>query len=98
MSFYVVFFSVSIIGPRSWTAVQHLRAVFTAVSATAYSLVLDCGHSAAQLSRAVVAKATLVAQASAAKKFFATETVTPWAIYSKMHDATKLEVSLTEDI
>ena len=85
-------------GPRSWTVIQHLRAVFTAVSATAYSLVLDCGHSAEQLSRTVVAKATLVAQAAAAKKFFATETVTPWAIYSKIHDATKLDVSLNDDI
>ena len=46
----------------------------------------------------MVAKATLVAQAAAAKKFFATETLAPWAIYSKMHDATKLEVSLTDDI
>ena len=46
----------------------------------------------------LVAKATLLAQAAAAKKLFATETVTPWAIYSKMDDATKLEVSLTEDI
>ena len=84
--------------PRSWTAIQHLRAVFTAVSTTAYALVMDCGHSAAQLSRAVVAKATLVAQAGAAKKLFATETVTPWAIYSKMHDATKMEVTLPEEI
>ena len=68
------------------------------MSTTAYALVIGCGHSAAQLSRAVVAKATLVAQAGAAKKLFATETVTPWAIYSKMHDATKPEVSLTDDI
>ena len=84
--------------PKSWTAFQHLRAAFTAVSTTAYALVMGCGHSAAQLSRAVVAKATLVAQAGAAKKLFPTETVTPWAIYSKMHDATKMEVTLPEEI
>ena len=86
------------IHPKSWTAFQHLRAAFTAVSTTAYALVMGCGHSAAQLSRAVVAKATLVAQAGAAKKLFPTETVTPWAIYSKMHDATKMEVTLPEEI
>ena len=84
--------------PKYWSAIQHLRAAFSAVSTTAYATVLDCGHSAAQLSRAVVAKATLLAQAAAAKKLFATETVTPWAIYSKMHDATKMAVSLPEAI
>jgi hypothetical protein len=82
---------------RSWSPFQMLRAAFAPVSSTAFGLVVGCGHSTASDAKAAVASCLLHSQAAAVQRVFEADDDIAWAVVSKMHDATRLEVTVPQD-
>ena len=85
----------------NWSPLQILRAEFTMRIANAFAAVLDCGNSLPLTARAAVAACVMWAQDAAAQTLFEQQgrqaLSQTWAIYCKMHDSTKLELTLSED-
>ena len=81
---------------NAWSATQILRACFTPVSAHAFGMVMGTGRSGANGARSVVAQVIADKQREAVERVFTSGDVEPWVLFSKMHDGTKLEVSIPD--
>lgn len=85
-----------------WSPMKILRATFTPVSAGAFSVVMGCGKVAPNDCKSAVSWCIQEKQREAIESFFdrydehGLPAPTPWAIFSKMHDCTKLEVTMPE--
>ena len=83
---------------KTHSAFSILRAAFTPVSAIAYSAVCGTGHSMASECRAVVSEVIAREQAQGLNDAFKHGHRCPWAILTKMHDASKQEMVVPEDM
>ena len=83
---------------KTHSAFSILRAAFTPVSAIAYSAVCGTGHSMASECRAVVSEVIAREQARGLNDAFKHGHRCPWAILTKMHDASKQEMVVPEDM
>ena len=85
-----------------WSPMKIRRAAFTPVSAGAFSIVMGCGKVAPNDCKSAVSWCIREKQREAIDSFFdrydkhGKPAPTPWAIFSKMHDSTKQEVTMPE--
>ena len=81
---------------KSWSTLSFLRSAFSPVSSTAYATVMEVGRSMPRDNRALLAEIIKTKQSEGVKRLFV-DPAPPgkrWAIYGKMHDCTKLKLTL----